>query len=303
MRALLTAGSPMVTTSSVMAMAKTPSLRLAKRANSSSVPDRLYFRGPRRRAALRAATAPSSQATPAARWLALRLVRTLGPAGVADSPGLEEQAALGAGERQLLVGVDAAALDDLAGRKGAGRVVPAVGAYVHGTLSRSEARIVRQMAVACFTVDHLDDGTARLLDVFERRGLKTTVFVEGRFGEERPDGVADIVRRGHELGMHGWAHEQWDSLDADEEEKLGRRATEALSAAAGEAPRGFRAPGGARGSRTADLLVELGYRYDASLGDGMRVDVIQAGLAQVPFVWNGLDGAHYLGDPPPAAAA
>jgi len=158
------------------------------------------------------------------------------------------------------------------------------------------------MAVACFTVDHLDDGTARLLDVFERRGLKATVFVEGRFGEERPDGVADIVRRGHELGMHGWAHEQWDSLDADEEEKLGRRATEALSAAAGEAPRGFRAPGGARGSRTADLLVELGYRYDASLGDGMRVDVIQAGLAQVPFVWNGVDGAHYLGDPPPLAA-
>jgi peptidoglycan/xylan/chitin deacetylase (PgdA/CDA1 family) len=159
-----------------------------------------------------------------------------------------------------------------------------------------------EQPVACFTVDHLDDGTTRLLDLFERRGLTTTVFVEGRFGEERPAQVAEIVRRGHEVGMHGWAHEQWDSLDREEEEKLARRATDALSTAAGSAPQGFRAPGGARGPATADLLVDLGYRYDASLGDGMRTAVLQPGLAQVPFVWNGVDGAHYLADPPPPAS-
>jgi peptidoglycan-N-acetylglucosamine deacetylase len=161
---------------------------------------------------------------------------------------------------------------------------------------------VHSRPVACFTVDHLDGGTPRLLDVFEHRGMTTTVFAEGRHGEERPEQVADVVRRGHELGMHGWAHEQWDALDADEEEKLARRATEALSDAAGTAPQGFRAPGGARTERTADLLVSLGYRYDASLGDGMRPAVLQPGLAQVPFVWNGVDGAHYLADPPPPAA-
>ena len=156
--------------------------------------------------------------------------------------------------------------------------------------------------MACFTVDHLDDGTTRLLDVFERRGLATTVFVEGRHGDVRPDQVADIVRRGHELGMHGWAHEQWGALDGEEEEKLARRATDALACATGVVPLGFRAPGGARGERTADLLVSLGYRYDASLGDGMRTSVLQPGLAQVPFVWNGVDGAHYLADPPPPPA-
>ena len=155
------------------------------------------------------------------------------------------------------------------------------------------------MAVACFTVDHLDDGTSRLLDAFERRGLTTTVFVEGRHGDERPDQVAQIALRGHEVGMHGWAHEQWDALDADEEEKLARRATDALAGAVGAAPTGFRAPGGGRGAQTAELLASLGYRYDASLGDGMRTAVLDSGLAQVPFVWNGVDGAHYLADPPP----
>jgi len=170
-------------------------------------------------------------------------------------------------------------------------------------LSRSQRRIFRQVSgrpLACFTIDHLDDGTSRLLDVFEKRGLTTTVFVEGRHGEEQPDEVAEIARRGHEVGMHGWAHEQWDALDAGDEEELARRATDALANATGEAPDGFRAPGGARGARTAELLTSLGYRYDASLGDGMRTAVLEPGLAQVPFVWNGVDGAHYLADPPPA---
>ena len=31
----------------------------------------------------------------------------------------------------------------------------------------------------------------------------------------------------------------------------------------------------------------------------MRTSVLAPGLAHVPFVWNGVDGAHYLADPPP----
>ena len=152
--------------------------------------------------------------------------------------------------------------------------------------------------VACFTFDHLDEGTGDLLDLLDRKGVRASFFVEGRHGEERPETVAGIVGRGHELGMHGWAHEQWDRLPPDEEQRLAARATSALEAAGGERPGGFRAPGGARTARTAALLSSLGYRYDASLGDGMRPDVLIPGLAQVPFVWSGVDGAHYLSDPP-----
>src|SRR5581483_12354288 len=56
MRAALTVGSPTVTTSSVMA--------IAKRANSRSLPTRLYCRGGPR-LARRMATTPSSQLPPA----------------------------------------------------------------------------------------------------------------------------------------------------------------------------------------------------------------------------------------------
>jgi len=157
--------------------------------------------------------------------------------------------------------------------------------------------------VACFTFDRLDEGTRYLVDLLDRKRVRASFFIEGRHGEERPEAVAGIVGRGHELGMYGWAHEQWDRLPPDEEQRLAARATSTLEAAGGERPVGFRAPGGARTPRTAALLSALGYRYDASLGDGTRPGVLGPDLAQVPFVWSGVDGAHYLADPPAVPGA
>src|SRR2546423_1072096 len=135
---------------------------------------------------------------------------------------------------------------------------------------------------------------APLYELFERRGVVATFFVEGRFGEERPDDVAEIVRRGHELGMHGWAHEPWQQLAPADEGALAARATDALERAAGVRPLGFRAPGGSRSDHTVDVLRGLGYRYDASLGDGMRPGRLGPALAQVPFVWPGADVSWWL---------
>src|SRR3989442_1689768 len=54
------------------------------------------------------------------------------------------------------------------------------------------------------------------------------------------------------------------------------------------------AEGGARTRHTAATLRRLGYRYDASLGDDMRVGILAPDLAQIPFVWRAVDGFHYL---------
>lgn len=182
------------------------------------------------------------------------------------------------------------------------------------------------MAIACFTFDNMaeaaDIGAGRLegplpageerslavgypalFALLERTGVRATFFVEGWNGVHHPAAVREIVERGHELGMHGWAHEQWDALAPDDERELAARATAALSAAAGVAPRGFRAPGGRRGAATETILRQLGYQYDASLGDGMRPARLPSGLAQVPFVWPGVDGFHYLRPSPAEPAA
>ena len=172
-------------------------------------------------------------------------------------------------------------------------------------------------ALACFTFDNMGEaadvgaglrdgpradgadpsltiGYPRLYELLAATGVRATFFVEGWNGVHHPDAVAEVVRRGHELGMHGFAHEVWHQLPPDDEEAWAARATAALTRAAGVRPAGFRAPGGARTAHTETVLRRLGYRYDASLGDGMRPQVLPSGLAQVPFVWTGVDGFHYL---------
>jgi peptidoglycan-N-acetylglucosamine deacetylase len=172
-------------------------------------------------------------------------------------------------------------------------------------------------AIACFTFDNMAEaadvgaglcngpradgsdpslrmGFPKLFALLERYGVRGTFFVEGWNGIHHPDAVAEIVLRGHELGMHGWVHEPWARLDRDEEAALAARATAALESAAGVRPVGFRAPGGARSPHTESILTELGYLYDASLGEGMQPRLLPSGLAQVPFVWPAVDGFHYL---------
>jgi len=140
----------------------------------------------------------------------------------------------------------------------------------------------------------LTRGYPNLYRLLAAHDVRATFFVEGWNGIHHPAAVADVVRHGHELGMHGWTHEVWQELDPATEEALAERATAALAEAAGVRPLGFRAPGGSRTPHTETVLGRLGYRYDASLGDGMCPQVLGSGLAQIPFRWSGVDGFHYL---------
>ena len=146
-------------------------------------------------------------------------------------------------------------------------------------------------------------GYPAIFAMLERMRVRATFFIEGWNGEHHPEAVREIAARGHELGMHGWLHEDWKTLPPETERALAGRATEALARAAGVAPQGFRAPGGARTAQTEPILRELGYRYDASLGDGMRPARLPAGLVQLPFVWPCVDGFYYLTRDPPADPA
>ena len=114
-------------------------------------------------------------------------------------------------------------------------------------------------------------GLEGLLDFCDRRKLKATIFVAGRFAETYPDLIRDCRRRGHELGTHGWEHgglekdEDFRSASYDQQREWIRLATEAVEKASGIRPAVFRAPSLWIGETTLRVLEDEGYRYDSSV--------------------------------------
>src|SRR5436853_5745147 len=50
-------------------------------------------------------------------------------------------------------------------------------------------------------------GTPRMLDLFERNGIRTTWFIPGHSIEKFPEQTKMVVDAVHEFGMHGNSHE------------------------------------------------------------------------------------------------
>jgi peptidoglycan/xylan/chitin deacetylase (PgdA/CDA1 family) len=132
----------------------------------------------------------------------------------------------------------------------------------------------------------------RILDALEETGLHATFFVEGLNTELYPDALSDIAAAGHEVAYHGWCHEQWSELGANEEAELLDRGVRALGEL-GLRPVGFRPPGGELNPSSLGLLRELGFTHCSPAGEPASV-TLSEGVAILPFAWRLVDAAHYL---------
>jgi peptidoglycan/xylan/chitin deacetylase (PgdA/CDA1 family) len=144
-------------------------------------------------------------------------------------------------------------------------------------------------------------GLPRLLTLFGELGVKASFFVEGWNALHHADALQGIVDAGHEVGLHGWMHENWAELDEHDQERLLFDGTAALRLI-GIKPQGFRAPGGYRGTRTAAVLADLGYRYDSSVTRETvdlppEVHRLDDRLVCVPWRWEGNDCWQYAKNP------
>jgi peptidoglycan-N-acetylglucosamine deacetylase len=61
-----------------------------------------------------------------------------------------------------------------------------------------------------------DDGpdrmTVRYLDILARLGVRATFFLVGENVARAPDLASEYLRRGHEVGGHGWSHEPFSTM-------------------------------------------------------------------------------------------
>lgn len=128
-----------------------------------------------------------------------------------------------------------------------------------------------------------------MLDLLDRHGTRATFFVEAFNAGVYPQLLAEIAARGHEVGCHAWQHEHWGSLEPAAERELLERSTAALAGVV-PSPVGFRPPGGQLTERSAELLVELGYRYYSPAGERAGVE---EDLAVLPFEWPTVDAFYY----------
>ncbi len=108
-------------------------------------------------------------------------------------------------------------------------------------------------------------GTPRLLELFRRHQLKTTWFVPGHSIETFPEQTEAIVAAGHEIGVHGYSHENPIAMSREQETEVLDHCISLVEQVSGRRPTGYVAPWWEFSRVTNELLLERGIKYDHSL--------------------------------------
>ena len=108
-------------------------------------------------------------------------------------------------------------------------------------------------------------GSPRLLKLFDRMGIKTTWFIPGHSIETFPEQMKAVADAGHEIGIHGYSHENPIAMTREQERAVLDKSIDLVGKLAGRAPTGYVAPWWEFSPVTNELLIERGIKYDHSL--------------------------------------
>jgi len=108
-------------------------------------------------------------------------------------------------------------------------------------------------------------GSRRLLKLFKDHNITTTWFIPGHSIETFPDQMKAVAEAGHEVGIHGYSHENPVSMTPEQEAAVLDKSIELITQLTGKKPTGYVAPWWEFSSITPELLIERGIKYDHSL--------------------------------------
>jgi polysaccharide deacetylase family protein (PEP-CTERM system associated) len=114
----------------------------------------------------------------------------------------------------------------------------------------------------------VDGQVARILDLFDERGVSATFFVLGWVAAHNPGVVRRIAARGHEIGCHSYAHRLVFSMTPAEFREDTLHAVDAIANACGLTPTVYRAPTYSirlDSLWALEILVECGFTADSSI--------------------------------------
>jgi len=108
-------------------------------------------------------------------------------------------------------------------------------------------------------------GTQRLLKLFKKYNIKTTWFIPGHSLETFPEDMAAVRDAGHEIGLHGYSHENPVDMTIEQQRDVLDKTHRMLTEFAGKPPRGSVAPWWETSREGAELLLSYGIEYDHSM--------------------------------------
>ena len=137
----------------------------------------------------------------------------------------------------------------------------------------------------------LNQGMPRLLDLYDKYGVKATFFYTGHIAKLYPQVVKMAYERGHEVGSHGLTHEvnqAFDVLSPDEQLSHLKQSKQILEDIIGDEVVSFRAPAARVDKGFPKILQEAGFKIDSSVSS-QRLDMM--------FSFGALKKLHWLTAP------
>lgn len=122
----------------------------------------------------------------------------------------------------------------------------------------------------------LKQGMPRLLDLYDKYGVKATFFYTGHIATLYPEVVRMAYERGHEVGSHGLTHEvdkAFDVLLPEEQLSHLRQSKQILEDIIGEEVVSFRAPAARVDESFPQIMREAGFKVDSSVSS-QRLDMM-----------------------------
>ena len=113
----------------------------------------------------------------------------------------------------------------------------------------------------------VERNTYRLLELFEKHGVKSTFFTLGWVAERCPNLIKSIVEQGHELASHGFAHQRITEMTQIDFVTDIKKSKDILEQLSGTEVVGYRAPSFSINDSNTwvyEKLIELGFEYSSS---------------------------------------
>lgn len=105
------------------------------------------------------------------------------------------------------------------------------------------------------------EGIPRMLDLWDKHGVKVTSHMIGEAALRQPALAREIVARGHEAAGHGPRWSSQFAMSRPQERKFIKDAADMIEKVTGHRPTGYNCNWLRRGPNTLSLLQELGYTY------------------------------------------